>query len=178
VDEFWRFGDNTSYSVNFRPDIRVFPFFNVFAIFGAGSSTTKIILNEPVSFESTVAQRIQTSGFGLMGAFGIGTVWTSIDANRTWNKPELLDEPVLVRGLGIRFGKTFAFHQHPKRNIAFWAGARRVKIEASTIGQIRPGDALPFGREKMNWWPIMMPDTNHYPNPIRESWIKHPYLIL
>lgn len=145
VDEFIKFRDNTntSYSINVRPDIWVFPFLNVYGIFGVGSSSTTVNLTEPLEFSSTVEQRIQTSGFGLMGAFGIGPVWTSVDANWTWNKPELLDQAVLVRGLGIRFGKTFTFNQRPDRNVAFWAGAMRVKMESSTVGQIRLGDALP-----------------------------------
>jgi opacity protein-like surface antigen len=145
VDEFIKFRDNTntSYSINVRPDIWLFPFLNVYGIFGVGSSTTTVNIAEPFEFSSTVEQGIQTSGFGLMGAFGIGLVWTSVDANWTWNKPELLDQAVLVRGLGIRVGKTFTFNQHPDRNIAVWAGGMRVKMESSTVGQIRLGDALP-----------------------------------
>ena len=145
VDEFISFGDNTNtaYSVNIRPDIWVFPFLNVYGIFGYGSSTTSVELVTPVPFRSTVEQNISTTGFGFMGAFGIGPVWTSVDMNWTWNKPELLDRAVLVRGIGIRVGKTFTFNQHPDRNVAFWAGAMRVKMESSTVGQIRLGDALP-----------------------------------
>lgn len=145
VSEFIKFGENTntSYSINVRPDIWVLPFLNVYGIFGAGSSTTTVELVEPIAFTSTVEQGIRTSGFGVMGAFGIGPVWTSIDANWTWNKPELLDKPVLVRGLGIRMGKTFAFNQHPDRNFAFWLGGMRIKMESNTVGQIKLIDALP-----------------------------------
>lgn len=145
VDEFIKFGENTntSYSINFRPDIWVFPFLNVYGIFGKGSSKTSIEVAEPVNILSTVTQDIRTAGFGFMGAFGIGPIWTSIDANWTWNKPDLLDNPVLVRGLGIRLGKTFTFNQHPDRNAAFWLGGMRIKMESSTVGQIRLGDALP-----------------------------------
>ena len=70
----------------------------------------------PVEFTSVVQQGIRTTGFGVMGAFGIGPIWTSIDANWTWNKPELLEKPVNVSVVGIRFGKTFTFNQHPDRN--------------------------------------------------------------
>jgi len=145
VDDFIKFRDNKnkSYSVNFRPDIWVLPFLNVYGIFGFGSSETTVNITEPVEFTSIVEQGIKTSGFGVMGAFGIGPVWTSIDANWTWNKPDLLDQAVLVRGLGIRVGKTFTFNQHPDRNVAFWAGAMRIKMESNTVGQIKLGDALP-----------------------------------
>jgi hypothetical protein len=145
VDEFIKFGENTntSYSINFRPDIWVFPFLNVYGIFGKGSSKTSIEVVEPVNISSTVTQDIRTAGFGMMAAMGIGPVWTSVDANWTWNKPALLDKPVLVRGLGIRLGKTFTFNAHPDRNVAFWLGGMRIKMESSTVGQIRLGDALP-----------------------------------
>ena len=145
VDEFLGWGENTnaSYSVNFRPDIWVLPFLNVYGIFGFGSSTTSIELVEPVPLSTKVEQNLQTSGFGVMAAGGLGPLWISVDGNWTWNKPELLDRPVLVRGLGIRLGKTFSFNQHPDRNIAIWAGGMRIKMESSTVGQIRLGDALP-----------------------------------
>lgn len=145
VNDFIKFGDNknVSYAINARPDIWVFPFLNVYGIFGAGRSTTTVELTEPIGFVSEVEQGLRTSGFGLMGAFGVGPVWTSVDANWTWNKPDLLDKPVLVRVLGVRIGKTFTFNNRPDRNIAIWAGGMRVRMESKTEGQIRLGDALP-----------------------------------
>ena len=145
VDEFIKFGDNTntSFGSNFRPDIWILPFLNVYGIFGYGSSETSVRLTEPVALTSVVKQGIRTSGFGFMGAFGIGPIWTSIDANWTWNKPELLEKAVLVRVLGIRFGKTFTFNQHPDRNFAIWAGGMRARMGSSTVGQIQLIDALP-----------------------------------
>jgi hypothetical protein len=145
VDEFIQFGNNTneSYAVNFRPDIWLFPFLNVYGLFGTGRSTTTVNLAEPIGLSSSVEQRLRTAGFGFMGAFGIGPVWMSLDGSWTWNKPELLDKSVNVHVLGIRLGKTFTFNQHPDRNIAFWIGAMRVKMQSSTVGQIRLMDALP-----------------------------------
>jgi hypothetical protein len=172
VDEFIEFGENTntSYAVNIRPDVWVLPFLNIYGIFGFGNSTTYIELVDPISFKTKVDQSLQTSGFGVMGAGGVGPVWISIDANWTWNKPELLDKPVLVRGLGIRLGKTFTFNQHPDRNIAIWAGGMRIKMESSTVGQIRLEDALPpdvwerrdeFVARYEEWY-------NSLPGPIRD----------
>lgn len=145
VDEFIKFGDNSnnSYTVNVRPDIWIFPFLNVYGLFGYGNSETTVRLVEPVEFTSVVEQGIQTTGFGLMGAFGIGPIWTSVDANWTWNKPELLDKAVNVSVLGIRFGKTFTFNQYPDRNFAIWAGGMRARMGSSTVGQIKLIDALP-----------------------------------
>ena len=145
VDDFIVFGDNlnTSYTVNVRPDFWLFPFFNIYGIFGFGSSETIVNLIAPIALTSVVKQDIKTAGFGVMGAFGIGPVWLSIDGNWTWNKPELLDKPVNVAIFGIRVGKTFTFNQHPERNIAIWMGGMRAKLESTTVGQIRLADALP-----------------------------------
>jgi hypothetical protein len=145
VDEFINFGDNTntSYSVNIRPDIWVLPFLNVYGIFGYGRSRTEVQLVEPVELNTSVEQSLRTAGFGVMGAFGIGSAWVSVDGNWTWSKPELLDKPVRVGVLGIRLGKTFTFSDKPDRNIAFWAGVMRLKMASETQGQIALGDALP-----------------------------------
>lgn len=145
VDEFIQFGENsnTSYTANVRPDIWVFPFLNVYGLLGYGSSETTVRLVEPIEMESVVEQGIRTMGVGVMGAFGIGPVWMSVDANWTWNKPELLDKAVNVSVLGIRVGKTFSFEQHPDRNIAFWIGGMRARMASNTVGQIKLSDALP-----------------------------------
>lgn len=143
--DFIEFGQNTntSYTVNVRPDIWIFPFLNVYGIFGYGNSHTEVNLVAPIELHSAVDQNIGTKGFGVMGAFGVGPVWFSVDANFTWNKPELLDKSVPVNVLGVRMGHTFVFTQKPYRNIGVWLGGMRAAMGASTIGQINLADALP-----------------------------------
>ena len=145
VDELIDFGKNinTSYTVNVRPDLWVFPFLNVYGIFGYGNSNTEVNLVRPIELQSIVEQGIRTTGFGLMTAGGIGPVWFSVDANWTWNKPELLDKSVQVNVLGIRFGHTFTFENKPASNIAVWVGGMRAKMSSETSGAVRLGDALP-----------------------------------
>ena len=143
--DFIQFGENknTSYTVNVRPDVWVFPFLNVYGIFGKGRSVTEVNLVAPVAFRSVVDQSVSTAGVGLLTAFGIGPLWTSIDANWTWNKPELLDQAVRVNVLGIRLGHTFTFAQKPSRNVAVWVGGMRVKMNSETSGAVTMSDALP-----------------------------------
>lgn len=142
--DFIDFGTNTntSYAVNFRPDIWVFPFLNVYGLFGYGASTTEVNLTAPVAMKSIVTQGLSTAGFGVMGAFGLGQFWLSLDGNWTWTKPELLDDPVLASVFGVRLGKTFAFKSHPERNVAFWVGGMRVKMSSETVGNIKLADAI------------------------------------
>jgi hypothetical protein len=143
--DFIEFGDNinTSYTGNLRPDIWIFPFLNVYGIFGYGHSTTEVNLVAPIELKSVVEQNISTTGVGVMSAFGIGPVWVSVDANWTWNKPELLDKAVNVNVLGLRFGQTFTFKSRPDRNIAIWAGGMRAKMSSSSSGSVAMIDALP-----------------------------------
>lgn len=143
--DFIEFGENrnTSYTVNFRPDVWVFPFLNVYGIFGFGNSHTEVNLVAPIELKSVVDQSVSTVGVGIMGAGGVGPVWISVDANWTWNKPELLDEATRVNVLGLRVGHTFVFKNNPESNIAAWVGGMRVKMNSETKGEIKLIDALP-----------------------------------
>lgn len=143
--DFIQFGDNenTTYTVNIRPDIWVFPFLNVYAILGYGNSKTEVNLIAPLQVKSIVEQNVSTFGIGMMVAGGVGPVWISADFNTTWNKPELLDEAVRVVVAGVRLGHTFVFNNKPERNLAFWAGAMYAKMDSKTEGQITLSEALP-----------------------------------
>ena len=143
--DFIEFGENSNNSQNytFRPDVWVFPFLNVYGLFGAGSSTTSVNLVAPIDLATEVKQDFSTKGFGMMLAGGVGPIWISTDFNWTWNKPKLLDEPVQVSVIGIRAGHTFVFKQNPKRNIAVWIGGMRAKMGSETSGEIALKDALP-----------------------------------
>lgn len=163
--DFIQFGDNsnTSYTVNVRPDFWLFPFLNLYGIFGTGRSKTTVNLTAPIPLKSVVDQKVSTAGVGVMGAFGIGPLWVSMDGNWTWNKPELLDKAVNVSVFGVRVGHTFVFDQHPERNFALWAGGMRVRMASNTAGQIRLGDAIPVedmnakGQEINDYWDTLTP---------------------
>jgi len=142
---FIEFGDNInkSYSINVRPDLWILPFLNVYGILGYGDSNTEVNIVAPIELQSIVDQGLNTAGFGVMAAGGVGPIWFSVDANWTWSKPELLDTPVLVNVLGIRMGHTFVFNNKPERNIALWAGTMYMKMSSDTSGEIKLIDALP-----------------------------------
>ena len=143
--DFIEFGDNTntSYVFTVRPDIWILPFLNVYGLFGYGSSHTEVFLTAPIELKSVVDQGVQTMGFGIMGAGGVGPVWVQADFNFTWNKPELLEEATRVNVMGMRMGHTFVFKQKPESNIAVWIGGMSLKMSTETAGQITLIDALP-----------------------------------
>ncbi|MCX7550220.1 hypothetical protein [Xanthomarina sp. F2636L] len=143
--DFIKFGDNknTSYTVNVRPDIWVFPFLNVYGILGYANTKTEINLVYPITLQSVVEQNVSTYGIGIMAAGTVGPVFFSVDANFSWNKPELLDKAVPVRVTGIRVGHSFVFKNRPERNIAAWVGGFFMETGADTSGQLKLKDALP-----------------------------------
>lgn len=147
-NEILGFGEsrNVSYSYNVRPDIWLFPFLNVYGIFGYGKSTTSVNINRlgshEINFNSVVEQDIRTAGVGVMAAGGVGPVWFSVDANFTWNKPELLDKATQANVMGIRVGHTFVFKHKPYRNFAMWVGAMRIRMQSETLGEVAMKDAI------------------------------------
>ncbi|NPA35507.1 MAG: hypothetical protein GXO47_01540 [Chlorobi bacterium] len=150
-DSIIGFGNNSneSWSFNIRPDIWIFPFIDLYGIFGYGRSTTTIEVNafqytpEPIRFTSVVDQGITTYGVGALFAGGLGPVWLSVDANITWNKPELLEEATFANVVGIRMGKVFKFNKKPQSNISLWIGTMYVSMQSETLGAIALRDAIP-----------------------------------
>jgi hypothetical protein len=142
---FIGFGKNnvTAQTFMVRPDLWIFPFLDVYGIFGYGSSTTTVNINTPVTLTSVVTQNVRTAGFGFTGAFGIGIFFLAADMNWTWNKPDKLDNPVPAQTLSFRLGHTFKFEDHPQKNIGIWVGALRAQFGAGTVGEIKLSDALP-----------------------------------
>ena len=135
---------NTSWSFNVRPDVWLFPFIDLYGIFGYGRSSTTvqaILLGTPLPTKP-VEQGITTSGVGALFAGGVGPVWISADLNVTWNKPELLDKSTFANVVGIRSGKVFKFRNKPQSNISLWIGGMYVSMQAETLGAIKLNDAI------------------------------------
>lgn len=143
--DFIEFGNNYSdaNTLLFRPDIWVFPFLNLYGLFGLGSSRTEVNLTVPTELRSVVDQRLTTYGFGATAAGGVGPVWVAVDANISWSKPELLEDPVTVKVFGVRVGHNFVEKNKPYRNFGVWIGAMKVTLGSETVGEIQLKDALP-----------------------------------
>jgi hypothetical protein len=155
LDEIVRFNNATASAsaVNFRPDIWLFPFLNVYGIFSSANTSTEIgaglwipdkdnVWKEITSF-STKAKFTATSiGIGITPTIGIGEGWMALDMNYTWTDVSALDKPVHTFVFGPRLGKSFKFTK-PERNIAFWVGGFRVKYSSETSGSLKLSEVLP-----------------------------------
>jgi hypothetical protein len=89
-----------------------------------------------------VEQGITTAGVGALFAGGVGPIWISLDANITWNKPELLDKATMANVVGIRMGKVFTFKNRPHSNISIWIGTMFVTMQNETLGYIKLNEAI------------------------------------
>jgi hypothetical protein len=73
ASEFIVLGEATSRvaSVNFRGDLWVFPFLNVYGMYGTAWASTTVPVTEPVQFTSDVDQTGSYWGVGITGSMGI-----------------------------------------------------------------------------------------------------------
>ena len=143
ASEFIVLGEATSRvaSVNFRGDLWVLPFLNVYGMYGTAWASTTVPVTEPVQFTSDVDQTGQYWGVGLTSTIGIKHNWLAVDVNWTWTDLEKLDMPVRGRVLGLRYGRTIKLNAKSRAN--FWIGANNQKFATATDGSIALNEAIP-----------------------------------
>jgi hypothetical protein len=155
LDEIIRFNNATSRAsaINFRPDVWVLPFLNVYGLFTQAKTSTEIsaglwlpdtanVWRELTSFSSEANFDATGFGIGMTPTMGVGGGWLALDMNVTWQSISALDKPVFTFVFGPRFGKTFKF-KNPQSNIAFWAGGFRLKLKSETSGSLPLNEVLP-----------------------------------
>lgn len=130
------------YSITVRPDIWIFPFLDVYAIFGKSFASTYVKLNSPVTLETTAELKGLTYGAGTTGAFGLGNYFTVFDGNWVWSNMEQFDKPVQTSTFSFRFGRAFSVGKNPESNVAFWIGAMRLRLNNDTSGKLRFDELL------------------------------------
>jgi hypothetical protein len=141
-------------AINFRPDVWILPFLNVYAILAKAKTSTEInaglwlpnqenVWSEVTTFSSKADFDATSIGFGLTPTMGIGGGWMALDMNFTWTDVSALNKPVFSYIFGPRFGKTFKFKRNPQSNVAFWVGGFRLNLESQTKGSIALNEVLP-----------------------------------
>jgi len=151
LDEVVRFdkATSTTNAVNFRPDVWILPFLNVYGIFAKSRSSTAIDFgvwapnssnqwtelfktSTKADFEGT------TVGFGLTPTIGVGGGFMALDMNFGWTDIAALEKPAFSFVFGPRFGKSFRLKK--QQVLTLWAGGFRVKINSGTTGSLAIGD--------------------------------------
>jgi len=156
LDEIIRFDNaiSTASAINFRPDIWVLPFLNVYALFTKAKTSTEIsagvfipdtsnVWNEVASFSSKVDFDATGVGFGMTPTIGVAGGWLALDMNVTWQSISALEKPVFTFVFGPRLGKSFKFKNNPQSNISVWAGGFRLKLKSETSGSLPLDEVIP-----------------------------------
>lgn len=148
LDEIIRF-DNAQASsaiVNLRPDIWLFPFLNIYGIFGKAKTSTEISAGlwlpdtsnnwqEVTAFSTKANFDAMTFGFGATPTFAYKGWWIALDLNVAWTDVDALEKPVFTFVFGPRFGKTYQLN-NKDMNISFWFGGFRLKFSSETKGSL------------------------------------------
>jgi len=178
-------------ALTIRPDLWVFPFLNIYGIFGWGAASTQVgfgvwipdstgVAREISHFESVVEFNATTAGLGMTPTIGVGGGWFALDMNCTWTDIPQLSKPAFAFIFGPRFGKTFRF-KNPDQNLAVWAGGFRVHMSSGTDGSVNLADVMPVdelqakvddGIQKVDdaqqevdaWWNSLTPAEQNKPS--------------
>jgi hypothetical protein len=120
-----------------------------------------------------------SAGFGITPTAGFFGGWIAFDMNFTWTDVDAQEKPVFAFVFDPRIGKTFNLNK-PNRNISFWVGAFRIKINRDTRGSLPLKDVLPVaewgqkvstGQERVGaaqeeldtWWGDLSPVDQRNP---------------
>ena len=131
-----------AYAINFRPDIWVLPFLDVYGIIGKAWSETDVTLVYPIDLKALAKLEGMTYGIGMTFAAGYKEFFAILDYNNVWTYMDNFDQPVKSSNLSPRLGKTFNLRKK-ESNIGLWVGAMRIRIAGETSGSIKLGDVLP-----------------------------------
>ena len=132
-----------AHSISVRPDVWIFPFLDVYGIFGKTFATTSVKISSPFQMNSIAKLEGISYGFGTTGAFGLGKYFVVLDGNWVWTSMSNFKDPVKSGVFSQRIGRSFKVGKNPESNVAFWAGGMRVKMGNYTQGTISLNDALP-----------------------------------
>ena len=142
----------TASAVTVRPDVWLFPFLDVYGIFGKAQASTDVGFGvwipdssgtdqQIFSAESTVEFKSSTFGLGVTPTIGVGGGFLALDMNVAWTDVPQLKKPAMSFVFGPRFGKNFKL-KNPERTIAVWAGGFRVHLSSQTEGSINLSEVI------------------------------------
>src|SRR6185369_16346729 len=117
MDQVIRFNNATSEAkgLNFRPDVWLLPFLNVYAIFAKANPSTNVDFgiyapdgngnwNNIINMNTRANFNATTFGLGVTPTVGVGGGWMALDMNFTWNDIPELEKPAFAFVFGPRFG--------------------------------------------------------------------------
>ncbi len=153
-------------NMNFRTDLWILPFLDVYGIFGTASVQTKVgigsIMDKPVDYHTEADFDGYVYGVGAMLTGGIRSIFFSFDASKVWTHLDKLKDDNSAVNIGLRTGYVFHFHDSPQQNISVWTGVTRIFLSNTTEGEINLAEVMPdFGSKYQNadWYNALRPQA-------------------
>jgi hypothetical protein len=156
LDDIVKFdkAQSSAQAITVRPDFWLFPFLNIYGIFGASSASTDVGFGvwipdststpkEIFHTETKVDFQATSFGFGMTPTIGVAGLWMAFDMNFTWTDVPQLEKPAFAFVFGPRIGKTFNFKKK-ECSLSVWAGGFRLALNTGTSGSINLNEVLPI----------------------------------
>ena len=128
-------------TVQFRPDLWVLPFLNVYGLVGVGTNLVDVTLGQPVELKTQVDRDAVMYGFGVNLSGAISRYFVQVNGNFSWADVDGVDQSTRATSFSARLGRSFLLPK--KMRIAGWIGAMSLGVQTGTSGSIRLGDVLP-----------------------------------
>lgn len=156
-------------NMNFRTDLWVLPFLDVYGIFGTASVQTKVgigsIMGKEVDYHTEADFNGYVYGVGAMLTGGIRSIFFSFDISKVWTHLDKLAHNNSAVNMGIRTGYVFHFQDNPQKNISVWTGVTRLFLSNTTEGTIDLNQVAPnFGDNYQNtdWYNALRPQVQSF----------------
>ena len=141
--EFVEFDDvtNKARTINARLDLWLFPFLNIYGLFGYVEADAGVTLSAPFPLETTVEMDGYGYGGGAILAFGLHRFRVTANGNISWSDLNIYDDPVRAIVGSFRLGRSFPVMNN--RRLDIWLGAMNQNIQADVIGALPLADIIP-----------------------------------
>lgn len=124
------------YEFAFRPDVWIFPFFNVSGLFGYFESNTEVKMDQPFAMTFPSKNSGSLIGYGLMVAGGAGPIFATLGYNQIWSFTETLLNPGISYEAALRIGHNHKNRKDPWKGWSVWIGAEWLQLNKETLGAV------------------------------------------
>lgn len=131
---------NKANNYNARLDLWLFPFLNIYGMFGYAKADANVILNAPFEFETVVDFNGWTYGGGAVVAFGLQGFWVTTNGNLAWTDMEDYYDPIRATVLSFRLGHRLPLMK--SQNLQIWLGAMYQDPESTVNGRFLLDDIV------------------------------------
>jgi hypothetical protein len=136
----------TASTLAIRPNLMLFPFLSVYALFSSGATETDVNVeilppDQVIAFDTTAKSGAQVLALGATFQMGYRGFFGVADFNGAVSDVERMADLVGSNLLSFRLG--YNFGTPGGRGFALWAGTAGQVLDVDTEGSVRLGEVLP-----------------------------------